>query len=280
VSDPDLPALAPDALADLRAGVRSEIRRWLTADGDAAVLARIDAIGAGEIEAAAALAGRTAAALPEGRATALLDELNRLVNAIHTPPPAPRRLFGAPPPPPPVERRLADAEPALAHLLEELAGERDRLAQAALVAERLDARIEASEAELARAAHRLRLLAQAAEAAGRELGSEQPARARFLAGEAAARATERASDVLTQLAVLRQTRLSLHMLAEGQAAMVRAVDRTRHIMVSALRAGVAAARAVGEGARLADRAAALDAGAARQAAEAAVGEMRAALADR
>jgi hypothetical protein len=61
----------------------------------------------------------------------------------------------------------------------------------------------------------------------------------------AIRLAERLRDLLTQLVVLRQGRLSLDLIAGEQAMLARAVDRTRHTLVAALRTAAAARRSAG-----------------------------------
>ena len=267
----DLAPLPAGQAAELATVARGELRTWLRAK-PAAVLDRIDRLGRDEIAAAAALIARLDTARADSRADALLGELRRLVDEVHAPPP--RRYLGLPLRQPPLPERLATAEPAIARTLDALAGERDRLARAAVTGRSLAARFADADAALGRVAHLFPLLERAVAAAERELAGSDPPRAAALRGDVALRLTERHGDVLTQYAVLHQARLSLDLLLDGEEALARAIDRTRHVMVSALRTAVAALRGMTDGARMGAQAAALDEGDARRALAGAVAEMR------
>lgn len=271
----DLTPLAPAQAAELANTARGELRTWLRAD-PAEVLERIDRIGRDEIAAAAVLIGRLDTARADSRADALLDELRRLVDGVHAP--SPRRYLGLTLREPPLAERLTSAEPAIARILDGLAHERDGLARAAVTGRSLEARFAEADAALARIAHLFPLLDRAVAAAERELSGTDPARAAALRGDVALRLTERQADVLTQYAVLTQARLSLHLLLDGAEALARAIDRTRHVMVSALRTAVAALRGLTDGASMGARAAALDEADARRTLAGAVAEMRETLA--
>jgi hypothetical protein len=264
----DLTPLTEPRAAALRQTARDVVRGWLAVPDPAAV--EVGPIGASAIAAAAEASRRLAAidARPAD-AGAVLDGLRRLAERTTPEPPARWNPFRRAPEPVDLERELAglvagleDSRDTLTRAAVRLAGERERIAEA-------DARLE-------EAAHLIRTLVAGAEAAAREIGSSDPVRAAALRGPVAAGLTERLGDVLTQLAVTRQVRLSLALIADGHEALAGAIDRARATMVSALRTAALAGRAMGERARLEEQAGAL--GRAAEAAGAAVPERQAAVA--
>jgi hypothetical protein len=272
----EITPLVGDARAELEGWARSELRRLLRLDSHDSLLSELDRIGADDVRVAADLASQLPDGRSGGRIDEVLGEIRSLVTMVHEPTQR-RRLFGVSRSTLPVEQRLRTAEPRISALVDELARERDDLARAALRATRLEERLASAEIGLERHVLMLRLLCDKADAAARELAAVQPERSRFLRAELTARASERARDLLTQLAVARQGRLSQALLRQGQEAMVRAVDRTRHTMLSALRTAVGVLMASEQGGRLAAGAEALDKAAARRIIETSLGDMRAAV---
>jgi hypothetical protein len=96
---------------------------------------------------------------------------------------------------------------------------------------------------LEEAVHQCRALEAATASAARELGPSDPVRATRLREAAEVRLTERERDLLTQLIVVRQGRMSIGAVLDSEAALGRALERTRHTMVAALRTAAAARRA-------------------------------------
>lgn len=293
--DSDLSALAvltPDRAAILQQRTRDLIREWLSSVDDAAVLRVISLMGRDAI----ARAADGAARLPTGRspaaveADAILAELRATVEALAEPDmPAPRprfRLF-APPALPPVDTQQTEAR--LADLLARLDRARDALLRDGIRFAADRTRLAEADAELEQVAHLLTGLVPRLDAAAREIAPDMPARAALLRGEATAALTERTRDVLTQLVVTRQGRLSLDLLVEGQETLAAAIARTSTTMMAALRTALAARTAIADGARMTAQAdalrttasAAADAGdrsaAARRARADAVTQMRRAL---
>lgn len=247
-------ALEGEATAELRRLVAERMRRWLRAD-EAVILDGVGAIGAAAVRTAADLAARLGHA-GESRAEAILDELRRLVEAVHAPPPPRWSLF--PRLQLTLEERLAAAEPDIARALEALAHERDAMLRDGVTLRKLEGRMADADTALEEAVRLCRAFERAADGAARETAGTDPARAALLRGAVLTRVAERTRDLLTQLVVLRQGRLSLSVLLEGRDAMARAIDRVRLTTVAALRTAVAARRSIGEGTRLTERAAALE----------------------
>ena len=271
-----LTPLPPAQATELATLARAELRTWLRSEPGAA-RERIDRLGRDEMAAITALIARLDTARAGNEAERLLDQLRRLVEGVHAP--AQRRYLGLALRVPPLEERLIAAEPAIAAALDGLAREGDRIARTAVTARSLATRLADAETALARITHLAILLERAVAAAERELAGSDPARAAALRGDVTARLLERRADLLTQYAVLQQARLSLKLLLDGEEALARAIERTRHVTLTALRTAVAALRGLTDGGRMGARAAALDEADARRAAIAAVTEMRAALAD-
>jgi len=240
--------LAPDHAAALRTAARDTVRGWLAAPDPAAALPAIATLGSGAIAAAADASRRLLAAAPAPvDAAAALDALRALAGEE---PARGWRPFRRPAPPvdvaaalPPVIRALEDARDGLIRHDVRLSAERDRFAAA-------DARLEETE-------HLLRALLAGAKAAAREIAATDPARAAALRGPVADALQARLGDVLTQLAVTRQGRLSLGLVQDGNATLAAAVEQARSITVAALRTAAAAGRAVADGERLSAQAAAL-----------------------
>lgn len=281
---------APDRVVALRQTARDVIRDWLGDPDDARVLATVGRMGAAAITEAADQSRR----LPDGpspqiaRADALLSELRALVEGLAAPPSPPARRwfpFGATPAPaPPV---FDQVEPKLASLLTALDQQRDALIHDAVRMRSERERIARADARLEDAVHLLDMVEAATSAAARETAATAPVRAALLRGDVAAALQERKRDVLTQLVVTRQGRLSLDILAEAQGSLVTAIDRARTTMAAALRTAVGAARALADARAMGEQASALEASAgavepgreaaAERALADAVAQMRAAL---
>jgi len=247
VDEPDLTPLAESRAPALRATARDVVRGWLAVPDPAAM--EVGPVGASAIAAAAEASRRLAAVdTRPADAGAVLARLQRLAEPAPTPRWNPFRR-----PPPPVD---ADAE--LAEVVAALEESRDTLTKAGVRLAGERGRIAEADARLEEAAHLLRTLAAGAEAAAREIGGSDPARAAALRGPVAAALDERLRDVLTQLAVTRQARLSLAVVGDGHEALAGAIERARATMVSALRTAALAGRAVAGRADLEAQAAALD----------------------
>jgi hypothetical protein len=231
----------------LRQSANGLVRRWLGGVKDTDLLAAIDAIGAESVRTAADLTRRFGGAVDlSGRAEQTLEALRQLVEAIHSA--SPRRRFGLfAGPTPSMEARLNAAEPRLTVLLEQLAGQHDQLSREVIRLRGLLEELAQSDRMIEEAVHLSRALEGAFEAAARELDGSDPARAAQLRGALGVRLTERLRDLLTQLVVVRQGRLSLASIADGQEALARAIERTRLILLAALRTAVAARRSAAQG---------------------------------
>ena len=280
---------APDRAAALRQTARDVIRDWLGDPDDARVLATVARMG----QAAIAEAADQSRRLPDGpspqiaRADALLNDLRALVEGLAAPAPPPARRwfpFGATPAPAPAFEQV---EPKLAALLTALDQQRDALIHDAVRMRSEQERIARADARLEDAAHLLDMVEAAASAAARETAATNPVRAALLRGPVVAALQERRRDVLTQLVVTRQGRLSLDILGEAQGTLVTAIDRARTTMAAALRTAVGAARALADARAMGEQASALEAtagaagpgreAAAERALADAVAQMRAAL---
>jgi hypothetical protein len=221
------------------------LRQWLAAPGDDDALSILDAIGAEAVRSASDLTRRFDLDSDATRRTRrALEELRALVETIHAGRPRTGfRLFARPDKP--MEDRLREAEPRLAASLEELAHGHDQLAREGIRLRGLLDELRAADRALEEAIHLCRALETAFGAASRELDGMDPIAAARLRGPLAIRLAERLRDLLTQLVVLRQGRLSLDLIAGEQAMLARAVDRTRHTLVAALRTAAAARRSAG-----------------------------------
>ena len=186
-------------------------------------------------------------------AQGVLAALQRLADHATTPAPRGWRPFRKAPAP-------VDLEAELAIVVHRLEDARDGLIRTATrLASELD-RMNAADARLEEAVHLLRAIEAGVEAAARELSASDPARAQALRGAVAGKLDERLSDLLTQLAVTRQGRLSLQLISDGNDALSGAIERARSTVVAALRTAGLAGHAVAEGERLQAQAAALDQG--------------------
>jgi hypothetical protein len=249
----DEPTLAPlpSARADEIARVaRQTVRGWLSDPTTAAEI--IAALGRSAIEAAAETSRRLAALHPApADARGVLDMLQRLAEHATAQPPRGWRPFRKAPVPVDLEaelatvvQRLEDARDGLIRTATRLAGELDRITSA-------DARLE-------EAVYLVRAIEAGVDAAVRELNANDPMRAQALRGAIGGGLDERLGDLLTQLAVTRQARLSLQLIRDGNDALSGAIERARSTMVAALRTAGLAVRAASEGERLQAQAAALD----------------------
>lgn len=281
---------APDRVVALRQTARDVIRDWLGDPDDARVLAAVARMG----QAAVAEAADQSRRLPDGpspqiaRADALLNDLRALVEGLAAPAPPARRWFpfGTTPAPSPAPA-FDQVEPKLAALLTALDQQRDALIHDAVRMRSEQERVTRADVRLEDAVHLLDMVEAATSAAARETAATDPTRAALLRGPVAAALQERRRDVLTQLVVTRQGRLSLDILGEAQGTLVTAIDRARTTMAAALRTAVGAARALADARAMGEQARALEAtaGAAASGREAtaeraladAVAQMRAAL---
>lgn len=223
------------------ATARQLLRQWLAGSEDDAVAA-VEALGREAIR----VAGQGAERLERGAAMGasaqdVLRELQALADAFVPPPPPPRRL------PFPWRARPAAPAPTSADLNVLVAGlerERDNVEHAAIAIATDMARLQAAEDGLENALALVRGCGAAIESAARELAVDRPDRARFLTGKLAPRLLERERDLLTQLAVTRQGRLALQLVADGQDALGQAIERARETSVAALRTALAARQAI------------------------------------
>jgi hypothetical protein len=238
--DEDFSAVAPcrpQRAAELKQVAKSIVRIWLAGPDRAPLDQRIDAIGAAAVRESAELTRRFGAAAAPGAGEQVLADLRALVEKVHAPP---RRLFGRPPA---LETRLEAAEPELGRLIEALGREADRSARAVIERRGLLDELRRCDEALEEAVHQCRALEAATASAARELGPSDPVRANRLREAAEVRLTERERDLLTQLIVVRQGRMSIGAVLDSEAALGRALERTRHTMVAALRTAAAARRA-------------------------------------
>jgi len=252
VDETELTPLTAERAGALRLAARDAVRGWLATAEPAAI--DVGAIGSAAIAAAADATRRLATVdTRPADAAEVLEALRRL--AEDAVPSAPRgwRPFRRAPAPVDVDRELAT-------LVGRLEDARDSLMRAAVRLASEQARLADADERLEDAAHLLQTLRSGADAAAREIGGGDPARAAALRGPVSAALEERLRDVLTQLAVTRQGRLSLTVIGDGHAALAAAVDRARGTMVAALRTAAVAGRAMASGQRLGEQAAALDRG--------------------
>lgn len=222
----------------LQPRARDAVRDWIAAAaGEADMLARIDRIGGEALRGAADLSLRLAdGAAPRGSGRALLDRLEAV--AAQAAPPAKASFWRRTPDPAALPRQIEQ-------LAAELAGEYDATLKAAMRLESDLARFETADAGLEEIVHLLRALRRQGEAAARELRFSDAGRAAALAG-AVARIDAREADVLTQLVIVRQGRMTLELSLANQRTLAAALDRARHSAVAALATASAAGRAVRE----------------------------------
>lgn len=253
MDETDLTPLPADRTRDLRETARGVVRGWLALADPARIGDEIGSIGAQAIAAASDNSRRLPAALPpQAEASAVLEALRRLAEGTVPQPPARGwRMFQRPPPP-------IDVEAELGVIVAQLEEQRDRLMLAAVRIASERERIADADRRLEEAAHLIQTLIAGADAAAREVGSGDPVRAAALRGSVTEKLHERLRDVLTQLAVARQGRLSLQIIRDGHETLAGAIDRARSTMVAALRTATLAQRAMSEGQRLNEEAAALD----------------------
>lgn len=244
---------APKRVYDARGDARTLLRQWLV-HGEDTVLAAVDALGRQAIREAAQASGRMDR-LPAHTAAAqdVLGQLQALAADFAAPPPAPKwKWFGS------REAAPRATTASLDTLVASLARERDAVARTLIAIETDKMRLAAGEQGLDDALELIRACASACESAARELAPSQPARAAFLRDAVAARLLERERDLLNQVAVTRQGILALQLVAEGQEALAKAIDRARDTSVAALRTAIAARHAVNGSQDLAAQAQALE----------------------
>lgn len=253
VDGTELTPLPADRAVALRQTARDVVRGWLALADPNRIGDKVGSIGAQAIAAGADSSRRLLASLPpQADAGTVLDALRRLAEgAVPQPPARGWRMFQRPAPP-------VDIEAELGVIVAQLEEQRDRLMLAAVRIASERERVAEADRRLEEAAHLIRTLIAGADAAAREIGSSDPTRAAVLRGAAAEKLHERLGDVLTQLAVTRQGRLSLEIIRDGYETLAGAIDRARSTMVAALRTAALAGRAVAEGQRLGEQAAALD----------------------
>ena len=247
MADPPIPIAR-----DVQAEARALLRRWLAAD-ETEVLRAVDTIGRGAIAVAADASARLDRGVAAGEAARqVLQDLERLAGGLEAPPRRAWSLFAR-------ERTRAEpAPPTMTALIEQLDRARDSVARGLLEIETDRARLRAAAAGLESALALARACARAVEAAGRELASEQPDRARFLRETVAARLLAREQDIGAQALVTGQAMLTLTVLAESQDALAQALGRARTTTIAALRTATAAREALAGSAGLAARTIAFD----------------------
>lgn len=173
-----------------------------------------------------------------GSAGDALRELENVASTLSPPEPRASRWWG------PSSR--ARATPSLAErlppLVERLEREHDASARRTLSLRTELARIERGDADLVSQIHLLRALGGQAEAAARELRVQDPARSSMLSDALATTLPQRTRDILTQIAIARQARLTLDIMLENEAVLARALETARTATASALAVAAAALR--------------------------------------
>lgn len=221
----------------LGAVASSLIRQWLRQD-EAAVIAAIGAIGRAAVEQSGVELARLDPAASGG--SAALSALDEIAAALEAPLPAPGGWFG---------RAAAPvAKPSLAELAGLIEAERDAALRRVLTLSTDRARLAAADAALDDAVALAVLVEGLLKSAAREMSGDDPARAASLRGEIALRLSERRRDLLLQQTVVRQALHTIDLLADGQAMLIEALERARTLSVGAVRAAIAARRAVEAGA--------------------------------
>lgn len=217
----------------LGAVASSLIRQWLGQD-EAAVVAAIGAIGRAAVEQSGVELARLDPATSGG--SAALSALDDIAAALDAPSPAPGGWFGRAAPP--------AAKPSLTELAGLIEAERDAALRQVLMLKTDRARLAAADAALDDAVALAALIEPLLKSAAREIAGDDPARAASLRGEIALRLAERQRDLLMQQTVVRQAMHTIDLLADGQATLIEALERARTLSVGAVRAAIAARRAV------------------------------------
>lgn len=219
----------------MQGAAREVLRGWLrTRDGDGG-----RALGRRAIADSADAIARLSRMDGIGGADRVLAEVGALAETLFPAPAPPRRWWQAardPAPAAPTPERFAP-------LIDRLGDERDATMRRLIVLRTDRARLAESDGALEDAVHLIRALAPAIEAAARELGGEDPARAAALRSDGAAVLVEREHAVLTQLAVHRQARMTIDLLIANHETLDAALEQARTATLSALQVAVAARRA-------------------------------------
>lgn len=228
--DERVPANLDERLRPIAARI---VRGWARQDL-AAISAEVDAIGRSAVE----TNSREMARLPMqggGGGSEGLATLGVIIDAIEHPPRRRWSLF------PSRSTRKTDSIPRLAAVIEH---ERDAAMRRAMSLRRDRLRLEAVDVAFEDALALIGLLEVGAAAVAREVALDHPKRASMLRTEVATALSVRRRDLQQTLIVLRQAAATHDLLAEGQTALVDALDRARNIAIGAVRTAVAARRAV------------------------------------
>ncbi|MEG8049356.1 toxic anion resistance protein [Sphingomonas aurantiaca] len=229
----DEPASAnrTDRLGPIAVGI---VRGWDRRDV-AVIAAEVDAVGLRAVEMGTKAISRLSG-LHGPEASQALATLAVVVDAIEDPP-RPRWSFS----------RSASTHgrtpmPLLVAMIER---ERDEALRRTMTLREDRRRLVSGDDALEDALTLLGLLDAGAVSVAREVAVDDPTRAQLLRTEVRGRLSERRRDLQLQLLVVRQALATHDLVADGQTALVEALDRARSVTIGAARTAVAARRAVG-----------------------------------
>ena len=228
--DEGVPANLGERLRPIAARI---VRGWARQDL-AAISADVDAVGRSAVE----TSSREIARLPMqvgGGGSEGLATLGVIIEAIEHPPRKRWTFFQS------RSTRETDPIPRLAAVIEH---ERDAALRRVMTLRRDRLRLEAVDVAFEEALALIGLLEVGAAAVAREVALDHPKRASMLRTEVATALSVRRRDLQEMLIVFRQASATHDLLAEGQTALVDALDRARNIAIGAARTAVAARRAV------------------------------------
>lgn len=209
------------------------VRGWAR-QNIAAINADVDAVGRSAVETSSREMARLPTEGGDDRSEGL-TALDVIIKAIEHPTSKRWSLFPGRSP------RETGSIRRLAAIIEH---ERDAAMRRAMTLKRDRLRLQAADAAMEEALDLIELLEVGAAAVAREMAPDHPKRASMLRTEVAAALSVRRRDLQQMLIVLRQASATHDLLADGQAALVDALDRARNITIGAARTAVAARRAV------------------------------------
>lgn len=209
------------------------VRDWARRDL-AAITADVEAVGRSAVEASA----REVARLPTFDGDGGSDGLAMLRVVVDAIGHAPRKRWSLFP------GRSTGGTMPIRRLAAIIESERDGAMRRIMTLRRDRLRLETADASLEEALALIALLEMGSVAVAREISVADPKRAVMLRTEVDATLSARRRDLQLQLVVLRQASATHDLAADGQAALVDALDRARNLTIGAAHAAVAARRVI------------------------------------
>ncbi|MGC5796133.1 toxic anion resistance protein [Sphingomonas sp. NFX23] len=225
---------ARDRIDRLRQIVAGIVRRWDRQDV-ASIITDVGSVGLRAVENSAKAVARLPG-LQSPEASRALAALAVLIEEIEDPP---RRRWSL------LRSTPTAGRMPIPVLVDVIECERDEALRTTMTLREERRRLESGDDALEDAIALIGLLDAAAVAVAREVAFDDPTRAETLRTEVRAHLSERNRDLQLQLLVLRQALATHDIVADGQTALVAALDRARNITIGAARTAVAARAAVG-----------------------------------